>query len=246
MSFSIRRWLEHGLVMVIGLLLAWPVAVSFSIPALLLQGPCAVLLSRFRRHPWWASLLHLVALPLLWGALMLDIAPEWYLALATLTFAISGNAWRERVPLFLSTKATLSQLQYIVPPQARLIDLGCGTGTVLFGLARLRPDLILTGVENSMIPFLIARIRACFVRNVQVKFANLWQTSLQEADIVYCYLSPEPMPKVWQQFCQQAPAHGQLISNTFTIPGQPAQQSFPINDRIGSCLYVWQKPKDRA
>jgi len=46
-----------------------------------------------------------------------------------------------------------------IPPGAALCDLGCGDGTVLFDIARRRPDIRAVGYDISLFPLLIGWVR---------------------------------------------------------------------------------------
>ena len=126
-------------------------------PLVWMQPPLAMLLAMLWRTPRWWWLLHLLLLPAVFLAMQADLPPWLYLLAALLLFAISRNALTERVPLFLTSQAALDALAARLPPAARLIDLGCGTGRLLEGLSRRRPDLILHGVESAWLPWLWAR-----------------------------------------------------------------------------------------
>lgn len=172
--------------------------------------------------------------------------PAWGYALAgALCFALSRNALGERVPFYLSAHEVAVTLAGVLPTGTRLCDLGCGDARLLLALARLRPDLALTGVENAPLAYALARLRWCLAGRpaaVQLRFASLWHTPLAPFDVVYAFLSPTPMARLWHYFIASAGAHAQLVSNTFTVPGVPAAHTLPLSGPLQRELLFWRHP----
>ena len=94
----------------------------------LVQAGLAVLLATAVGHaPWWI-VMHSLFVP---AALLLDrfSPPSWlYLAGAALLALTNGNAMRERVPLFLTSRAARERLLALLPEDRpiRFVDVGCG------------------------------------------------------------------------------------------------------------------------
>ncbi len=209
-------------------------------PLVWMQPPLAMLLAMLWRTPRWWWLLHLLLLPAVFLAMQADLPPWLYLLAALLLFAISRNALTERVPLFLTSQAALDALAARLPPAARLIDLGCGTGRLLEGLSRRRPDLILHGVESAWLPWLWARLRLARRPNVSVTLGDIWPASLAGYGVIYTYLSPEPMARIWHKVKQEADSNAWLVSNSFAVPGVQPDESIAIDDATASTLYIWR------
>ena len=237
MSFYVRQLtifvMALALAIVAGLLGApWPLV--------WLQPPLALALAVLWRAPRWWWLLHALLLPAVFLALQADLPPWLYLAAAALLFAISRNALTDRVPLFLTSQAALDALAARLPPGARLIDLGCGTGRLLGGLSRRRPDLILHGVESAWLPWLWARLRLARRPNVSVTLGDIWPASLAGYGVIYTYLSPEPMARIWHKVKQEADSGAWLISNSFAVPDVQPDESIAVDDATASTLYIWR------
>lgn len=218
----------------------------FALPWWSVQGFCVFIVSCLLRYSWWKAGILALCLPSLWWVMLWLLAqglsPWWYFCIFILLFAVSKNAIVERVPLFLSTSEVLSHLVEILPENCRFIDLGCGTGRVLFALAKARPDVQLCGVENAWLPFAFARICQFFYSNVHIRYGSIWQQDLRDFDVVYCYLSPAPMSKLWEKFLKEARPNAWLVSNTFVVPNCPPDFVFDAGDAIQSCLYIWHYP----
>ncbi|WP_432720658.1 class I SAM-dependent methyltransferase [Jeongeupia wiesaeckerbachi] len=190
----------------------------------------------FRR--WWMVLLHASMPPMCMLALVGDMPPWLWLVAAVLTWAIGAGAFRHQVPLFLSNRQALRQLEPLIPEGAHVLDLGAGTGTVLAWLARRRPDLTLAGVEMAWLPWCIGWLR--LRRHAVVwRRADAFAIDLSAYDVVYAYLSPAPMSALWRKACAEMADGAVLISNSFGIEGVPPQKQYPVGDWKQSELLVW-------
>lgn len=218
--------------------LHWPIAcVLFLAPA------AAVLLAWRLRQPVWWWWIHAFFLPLVVGALRLQLPPWIYLLAFVLAWAIFGRVDKSRVPLYLSNDAALLQLESLLPTGASFLDIGAGTGTVLAYLARRRKDLRLTGVEHAWLPWLLAWLRLRLQGSAaRVLRQDLLHTPLGGYDVVYAFLSPAMMPDVWRKAQDEMQGGALLVSNSFEIPGAPPDQAIEINDWKGARLYLWRLP----
>lgn len=222
----------------LGILLAFAISASTGLAPMWLAPPLMVLtaLGLGLRGAW--LVLHGLSVPLVLAALALDLPPwVWLLALA-LSYALCRHAIVERVPLFLSSQAAVAALAERLPRGARFVDLGCGTGSVIFPLARLRPDLVVTGIESAWLPWLVCRLRQRRSA-ARVVYGDIWQQDWGQFDVVYCYLSPAPMLRVAARFHQQAGPGAWLISNTFGIENQPPETTVKLHDAMDSELLIW-------
>lgn len=238
-----RRGLwRHALALALGLLLAFAISAMTAIAPMWLAPPLMVLtaLGLGLRGAW--LVLHAAFVPLLLAAVALDLPPWAWLAALALSYALCRHAIVERVPLFLSSQAAVAALAECLPHGARLVDLGCGTGSVVFPLARLRPDLDITGIESAWLPWLICRLRRVG-SPVRLIYGNIWQQDWSRYDALYCYLSPAPMARVAAQFRRQAAPGARLISNTFGIENRPPEATVKLHDAMDSELLIWTQPE---
>ena len=223
--------------------LVLPAGCELSIPWLFLaEGLAAWGLSRWLGLPVWWQMINLLFFPLLWLAGRNDIEPAWYLAgFLILAFTSLGSVFT-RVPLFLSSQCVVEALAQRLPagPGLRLIDLGCGLGGPLAGLARLRPDLLLHGVEAAPLNWLVSRLR--LDGRARIRLGSLWDEDLSRYDIVYAYLSPAPMARLWEQARRQMRPGSLLISNSFEIPGVTPEEVLELDDLTASRLLLWRLP----
>ncbi|MDF0605040.1 class I SAM-dependent methyltransferase [Neisseriaceae bacterium TC5R-5] len=239
--------LRHG-----GLqLLAAGTALLLFAPALhplrwaMLQGAAAWLLASLLRLPVWQRVIHLLFMPLVVFMQQQAFSPGWYLLGLLFTLAIGRNAVVERVPLYLSSQEVAQQLTWLLPQRGRFLEAGCGDGRLALRLFQQRPDVRICALENAWGSWLLAWGRWCAQgRPQRVRFVcrSFWQVSWSHYDVVYVFLSPEPMARIWQKFLAEGQPGSVLISNTFTIPDIPADQVILLSGTLQTELLIWRHP----
>ena len=191
---------------------------------------------------WWRAI-HLLVPLLAWGALALAPDPAWYLVAFVVTFLVFGAAPGGAVPLYLSSAADIEALSALVPAGApvRVLDAGCGTGTVLAGLRTRRPQARLEGIETSVLPWLVARMRTAAGERERcgVTWGSFWRVDFGGYDVVYAFLSPAPMARLWDKARREMRPGCLLVSNRFPVPGIAPTRAVPTGPG-GQCLYVWR------
>ena len=206
-----------------------------------LQGACAALVSwRFGAPRWW-WLINFIFMPLAVIALAIGIAPGWYLFAFVLTLLVFWRTDKSRVPLYLSNADTATAVAGLLPQQAcSVIDLGCGDGRLLRRLAEARPDCRFTGIEHAPLTWLLAKLVNLGRANVAIRYGDFWQQSLAEFDVVYAFLSPAPMPALEQKAEGEMEKGKLLISNSFPLPDQEAEQIVQLADRRQTRLFCYK------
>lgn len=205
---------------------------------IVLAGLGAALLSRWLGLPAWWQVINLVFVPLLWLALQSGIDPTWFLVGFALLALTSLGAIRTRVPLYLSSSRAADALAERLPERARVLDLGCGLGGPLARINALRPDATLHGVEAAPLNWLIARLRLW--GRARIDLGNLWDTDLSGHDVVYAYLSPAPMPRLWEKARSEMRPGSLFISNTFSVPGVEPDEVVELHDLSHARLLIWR------
>lgn len=219
------------------LLPAWP------IPALaLLEGLLAAACAVALRLPRWWWLLQLLFVPAVVMAERLQ-APAWLYALAlALLVLVYGAVFRTGVPLFLSSRAAARTLASWLPAERplRIVDLGSGSGSLVRMLATAHPRWRLTGLELAWLPWWWSRLRARGLVNERMLRGDLWKHPLHEYDVVYAFLSPQPMAALWAHVQRQLPAGGWLVSNNFEVPGRRPDRVLKVRDRRRTRLLLYR------
>ncbi|GAB1394302.1 hypothetical protein MASR1M60_24660 [Rhodocyclaceae bacterium] len=210
----------------------------------MLQGGVAAMISYRQNAPGWWLLIHLGFAPLVIIIQRLQLAPGWYLAGFLLLLTIFWRTDQSRVPLYLSNRATSRAVLDLLPKTpGRIIDLGCGTGSLLSWLARARPDCHFVGIEHAPLPWLIARLRTSDLPNVTIRRGNFWLESWAQYNFVYAFLSPAPMHPLWEKACTEMAPDALLVSNSFEVPDVRALQEVRVGDRRGTRLHCYRPNK---
>ena len=215
-------------------------------PLLFLQGGLAALLGHLLGLPRWWIAINLLLPPAAGYALTFGL-PSWvYLAAFVALVIVFWNSGKDRVPFFLTNKKTAEEILNLIPTDRaiKFIDLGCGTGGLLLRLAAQRPRSHFVGVESAPLPFLVARVRLAAVgrSNVTLRLADLWKQDLSAFDMVYGFLSSDPMAKLFAKARAEMPEGSLFVSNTFTPPDFPPDRTIAVADRRKSGLHLWMMP----
>lgn len=177
-------------------------------------------------------------------ALLLTGLPTWVsLAVVISLLLLYGGGVATRVPLYLSNAAACAALADLLKDSARptAIDLGAGFGGPMRFLGRAMAAGRFRSVEASPATWLVAWLLALPQRNVEVHWGDLWASPLGDYDLLYVFLSPQPMPRLWEHFQAHAKNGALLVSNTFPVPGIEPQYIVPLPGRADARLFVYRK-----
>jgi hypothetical protein len=195
---------------------------------------------------WWL-VIHLIFSAAVIVFRQTGVDPTWYLVAFLVLLFIFGPSYRSRVPLYLSNQKTINavsdwliQQGFAERKDARFLDFGSGTGSMILGLAKRHPEQQFVGVEAAWFPYLLSWLRALSQKNVQVSRKSFWDISLADYPVVYAFLSTEPMPRLWEKVKQEMSPGAFLISNSFIVPNVKPQQTLSVNDDRQTSLYVYR------
>ncbi len=173
----------------------------------------------------------------------IDIGSNIYLIFFGLTILVFKGAVFDRVPLYLSSALVVEALSKIALSKnaKRFIDIGSGTGVVVFGLSRRIEQCSITGIESAPLTWLIGYFTKLYNKSYNVRwiYGNMWRTNLRNFDIVYAFLSPDPMTRLWEKATLEMGEGAILISNSFPIDGVVPASIEYIGDKRGSVLYCY-------
>lgn len=229
-------------------LIAW--AGAWALHALLLPraGPLAALLAGCALGTlaslwgtrWWRRGLIALGFPLslaLTGAAALP-AWAWLIPLALLLAVYPLNAWRD-APLFPTPAGALQGLETIapLPPEARVLDAGCGLGDGLRALRQAYPQAQLDGLERSWPLRWLCALRCPWAR---VRQGDIWLADWSSYQLVYLFQRPESMTRALVKAGEMAPGSW-LVSLEFPLPGVAPQAQWPVREG-GRMVWVYCLP----
>jgi hypothetical protein len=246
---SIRRqlfpWLKvlvsQGIVLALVLWLRDFIPVSGPL-LLVAQGLVAALIGRvLGLSPFWIPIQILLPLAAAYNA----VVPAWaYLAAFIVCALIYWNSASEQVPLYLTNRKTWQALHAIVSEQkARsFVDLGSGMGGVVTFLADSNPALRARGVETAPLVFVASRIRLMLrhLPNAEFAYRNIWDEDLSAHDVVYCFLSPVPMPRMFAKAKAEMRPGTLFVSNSFAVPDVEPEAVVEVDDTRKTRLYLYR------
>lgn len=206
-----------------------------------------------RCAPWWwgINLVFPVALMLAVAGLgEVGLSPLWFGLGFLILLLVFWNARGERVPLYLTNAATHAALRAILerePGAARRVaDLGSGLGGALRALAESPRVAQAVGLETAPLPWLVSALRFRRHPLIRVRRASIWSGRLSDFDVVYAFLSPEPMPRLWAKLVKEARKPMLLISNSFPVPGVEPDEVIELDDARHTELFLYRLPLKKS
>ena len=206
-----------------------------------LQGVLAAALAWWWRMPRWWVLIELVFGPAAVAALALQLPPWIWLAAFVLMLLVFWRTDDSRVPLYMTNGVAASRVAQLLPAEpCEVIDLGCGDGSLLRQLALARPDCRFVGYEHAPLTWLWAWLLCRRLPHVSVRRGSFWDQSLQPYAVVYAFLSPAPMERLWHKARTELRPSAWLISNSFEVPGVKPRSVVRVSDKRQTLLYCYQ------
>ena len=219
----------------------------------LLAGSIAMALSYFASLASWWLIIQLIFAPGSILMLTLSIPPWLYLTAFLIMLAVYWSTYQTQVPLYLSSNKVWIALENLLPARTgggvgegfKFIDLGSGLGGVLTHLAHIRTDGHYAGIESAPLPWLMSWLRTRRFDNCEVFWGSIWDeqlaaSHLAQYDVVFAYLSPVPMERLWQKARKEMRPGTVFISSTFAVPEQLPDQTLQLNDLHQSTLLIWR------
>lgn len=156
-----------------------------------------------------------------------------------ITLLIFWPTLREPIPFYPSRSAVFHHLATILRAERPrdFADLGSGTGSVLFALARRFPDISFVGYEIGYLPLLLSRIRSLWYPHVTIINRSIWDIDLGTHSCVYAFLSPPPMARLEEKLAEELPKGCLFLSNSFPLPLTEAREFIEVG---GQSLFVYR------
>lgn len=224
MSTPLRQLALQAAAAILVLSLAWPYygmraeMMPWGKTALAIGG-AALLAATITRQPIWWRVMHAIFMPLAWAVTQLEIDPGWFLLAFGLMLLVYRGAITGQIPLYFSNRETVARLDELLVGRSgvRFADLGAGIGSIVLPLARRHPEMYFVGIENAPLTWLVGWLRTRGQKNLEWRWGNLWDVKLDPFNLVYAFLSPAPMQRLWEKVRLEM-AEGMFISNSFEVP----------------------------
>ncbi|MDI6591454.1 MAG: hypothetical protein QME61_00720 [Patescibacteria group bacterium] len=109
--------------------------------------------------------------------------------------------------------------------KANFYDLGCGRGDVVFAIKKNFPDFSVQGIEKRSLQIFFTKFRNFFLRrDIIFQKNDLFEISLEKADIIYTYLRYDLMPEIEKKLKNELKKGVLVITNTTSFPNwQPEE-----------------------
>jgi len=99
-----------------------------------------------------------------------------------------------------------------------IVDLGCGDARLLsYILKKHRVQAV--GYEVNPYPYIMAKIRSFFKKDLKIIKKDFFHVSLKKADIIFCYLFPDILKDLALRLKENHKKGALLISFNFPMPG---------------------------
>lgn len=156
------------------------------------------------------------------------------LLLATATGAWSAAPW---VPTRQRDWSTIDQLLNLQAGQL-FYEVGCGHGHLLAYLAQKYPQSKFIGLEISPLLALASIWKTRNLSNVKIRWTNLWNYSLANADALYFFLLPKVYPRLMTKLKQELRPETKIVFGDWPLPSLTAQQELRPAGSVPYYLYL--------
>jgi len=220
-------------------------ASQFLLSLVLLQAMFATTLAYVCNMASWWRWIHFFFPVGLWALSMHTLPNSAYLVGFIITLSLYWTTFKTQVPFYPSRPAVWRAVSHLLQsrPGQELglstIDIGSGLGDMSMYLARMRPQDHVQGIEIAPLPWAISRARSIIARSrARFKLGNYHALDFAQYDVVFAYLSPAAMPRLWQKAQAEMRTGSLLVSLEFPIPEiAPSQTILP--SKCAPKLYVY-------
>ena len=152
----------------------------------------------------------------------------------------------QSVPMPTLRSAADEIIAYIPADIRSVTDFGSGWGDLAIAIARARPDILVTGIELSPVPYAISRMRAVLAGKPNLGFirGDFRKLDRDPGDVVVCFIDPRVMADVGDVCSQRLRDGAIVISRGFAIPGWQAFGEVPMKTSTDR-LYLYRFGKHK-
>jgi len=130
----------------------------------------------------------------------------------------------------------------------KVIDLGCGDGSMLFAFARKYPEGTYIGYDISLLPLTIAWIRkvvfASTYKNVHIRFGDLFRQKLSDADVIFVFLLSKSYPRLINRFKADLKDDAIVVVEAWPLPNIEPTKSIKEPELLTMYFYTGKSIRD--
>lgn len=110
-----------------------------------------------------------------------------------------------------------------------ILDLGSGTGKLTLEIGRALPKADIIGLEISVLPFFLSRLRRFFWRakNVVYRREDFWLCDLSSIDAIVLYMNAKIRDRMAEKL-KELPPGALILSNETHLPGWTPTQTHKV------------------
>jgi hypothetical protein len=197
----------------------------------------------FKLPKWFFTISILFPVLLILGFHYFQISHWVYGALFILFALTFSHTLKERVPLYLTNKKTHDALKKIVEDTSAktFLDLGSGLGGVVRAMAEKKVNAV--GVETAPLLWGFSSLLSLLTFKGNILRQNIWNTQLHEYDVVYAFLSPAIMSKLYSKVTSEMKSGSLFVSNSFEVVGIEPDEIWQLDDVRRTLLYFYRIKK---
>lgn len=123
-----------------------------------------------------------------------------------------------RIPFVPSNKKSVKKMIEIADLKKgqKVYDLGCGDARIITEATKKGTTAI--GYELAPLAYILGYLRIKLTNSSgKILFQDFFKANLKDADVIFCYLTPEPLSKLLPKFQKECKKGTKIISNTFKI-----------------------------
>lgn len=130
-----------------------------------------------------------------------------------------------------------------ITSKTKIYELGCGKGKFLFEAEKRFHPAELVGYDLSPLHIIYDKIKA-LLRGSKAKFylKDFFKADLRKADLIYLFLTPKAVKKIWPQIKKQTKKGSRVIILSDGLPGVKYEKIIKLHPRIDheAKLYIYK------
>lgn len=180
-----------------------------------------------------------------WGALALALGAALSIVWCSLRLGITPTPSAKPAQQAILQLLAQEKPQHPAPDQPEILyELGAGWGSLAFPIAQAYPGWEIRALEASPVPWLWMKLRYWLTPHpkLHIHRRNFFDTSLDDASFVVCYLYTGAMKRLRHKFEQECTPGTLVLTHTFSIPGWEAERVITLKDLYRSRVYLYRVP----